>query len=227
MPGRLGCWTLNSISQSAPALTRRRDGVTVEAPLDCHGPIAPTGCVPRAASAAIVCHGNCQGGAPRWAKTPIVLPRLCLLINSLVASLNHLPLGIPHASKTCAETVRPRCCAARSRVPPSNVENAARVGASLHDGPRSRCHSAVRLVWRARSAGLGQRHCPGVAAVEDRILSRGTRRSRLLGKEVGGELRARRFAQGSTTPFRRPISKSSAVLPQTIIHVLNAAAAPS
>ena len=84
---------------------------------------------------------------------------------------------IPHASKTCAETVRPRCCAARSRVPPSNVENAARVGASLHDGPRSRCHSAVRLVWRARSAGLGQRHCPGVAAVEDRILSRGTRRS--------------------------------------------------
>ena len=77
-----------------------------------------------------------------------------------------------------------------SRVPPSNVENAARVGASLHDGPRSRCHSAVRLVWRARSAGLGQRHCPGVAAVEDRILSRGTRRSRLLGKEVGGELRA-------------------------------------
>ena len=95
LPGRLGCWTLNSISQSAPALTRRRDGVTVEAPLDCHGPIAPTGCVPRAASAAIVCHGNCQGGAPRWAKTPIVLPRLCLLINSLVASLNHLPLQYP------------------------------------------------------------------------------------------------------------------------------------
>ena len=85
LPGRLGCWTLNSISQSAPALTRRRDGVTVEAPLDCHGPIAPTGCVLRAASAAIVCHGNCQGGAPRWAKTPIVLPRLCLLSNSLVA----------------------------------------------------------------------------------------------------------------------------------------------
>ena len=133
---------------------------------------------------------------------------------------------IPHASKTCAETVRPRCCAARSRVPPSNVENAARVGASLHDGPRSRCHSAVRLVWRARSAGLGQRHCPGVAAVEDRILSRGTRRSKVLGKEVGGELRARRFAQGSTTPCARQISKSSAVLPQTIIHVLNAAAAP-
>ena len=132
---------------------------------------------------------------------------------------------IPHASKTCAETVRPRCCAARSRVPPSNVENAARVGASLHDGPRSRCHSAVRLVWRARSAGLGQRHCPGVAAVEDRILSRGTRRSKVLGKEVGGELRARRFAQGSTTPCARQISKSSAVLPQTIIHVLNAAAA--
>ena len=105
LPGRLGCWTLNSISQSAPALTRRRDGVTVdsEAPLDCHGPTAPTGCVPRAASAAIVCHGNCQGGAPRWAKTPIVLPRLCLLSNSLVASLNHLPLhtpDIPHASKT-------------------------------------------------------------------------------------------------------------------------------
>ena len=70
--------------------------------------------------------------------------------------------------------------------------------------------SAVRLVWRARSAGLRQRHCPGVAAVEDRILSRGTRRSR-----VGGELRARRFAQGSTTPFRRPTPKSSAVLPQT------------
>ena len=73
---------------------------------------------------------------------------------------------IPHASKPCADTLRPRRCAARSRVPPSNVENAARVGASLHDGPRSRCHSAVRLVWRARSAGLGQRHCPGVAAVE-------------------------------------------------------------
>jgi hypothetical protein len=134
---------------------------------------------------------------------------------------------IPHASKTCAETLRPRRCAARSRVPPSNVENAARVGASLHDGPRSRCHSAVRLVWRARSAGLGQRHCPGVAAVEDRILSRGTRRSRLLGKEVGGELRARRFAQGSTTPSRIQILKSSAVLPQTISHVLYAAAAPS
>lgn len=98
LPGRLGCWTLNSISQSAPALTRRRDGVTVEAPLDCHGPIAPTGCVPRAASAAIVCHGNCQGGAPRWAKRPIVLPRLCLLLsNSLVASLNHLPLTVPQA----------------------------------------------------------------------------------------------------------------------------------
>ena len=97
LPGRLGCWTLNSISQSAPALTRRRDGVTVEAPLDCHGPIAPTGCVPRAASAAIVCHGNCQGGAPRWAKTPIVLRGLCLLSNSLVASLNHLPLQYPTA----------------------------------------------------------------------------------------------------------------------------------
>ena len=134
---------------------------------------------------------------------------------------------IPHASKTCAETLRPRRCAARSRVPPNNVENAARVGASLHDGPRPRCHCAVRLFCRARSAALGQRHCPEVAAVQDRILSRGTRRSKVLGKEVGGELRARRFAQGSTTPFRRPISKSSAVLPQTIIHVLNAAAAPS
>ena len=132
---------------------------------------------------------------------------------------------IQHGSKLCAETLRPRRCAARSRVPPSNVENAARVGASLHDGPRSRCHSAVRLVWRARSAGLGQRHCPGVAAVQDRILSRGTRRSKVLGKEVGGELRARRFAQGSTTSFPAPIPKSSAVLPQTISHVLTAAAA--
>ena len=132
---------------------------------------------------------------------------------------------IPHASKTCAETLRPRRCAARSRVPPNNVENAARVGASLHDGPRPRCHCAVRLFCRARSAALGQRHCPGVAAVEDRILSRGTRRRTLLGRGAGGELRARRFAQGSTTSFPAPIPKSSAVLPQTISHVLTAAAA--
>ena len=116
LPGRLGCWTLNSISQRAcsRASQRWRRGAAG----DCHGPRdRPNGLRPAGSKRCNLnslpprnCQLEPEGGAPRPdGQKPIVLPRLCLRLRRSISqclSVNRRPessaLTIPQAYSNTA-----------------------------------------------------------------------------------------------------------------------------